>query len=53
MSFFQQSGFQVDDLAKKPIQEWVAAGFADDDGEHIWLTRSGMLLSDSLWSAVL
>ena len=53
ISFFQQSGFQVDDLAKKPIQEWVAAGFADDDGEHVRLTRSGMLLSDSLWSAVL
>ena len=53
MSFFQQSGFQVDDLAKKPIQEWVAAGFAEDDGEHVRLTRSGMLLSDSLWSAVL
>jgi len=40
-------------LAKKPIQEWVAAGFAEDDGEHVRLTRSGMLLSDSLWSAVL
>lgn len=52
-SFFQQSGFQVDDLAKKPIQEWVASGLAEDDGEHVRLTRSGMLLSDSLWSRVL
>ena len=53
LAFFEASGFEVDDLAKKPIQEWVAAGFAEDDGRRIRLTRSGMLLSDSLWSAVL
>ena len=53
LAFFQASGFEVDDLAKKPMQEWVAAGFAEDDGRRIRLTRSGMLLSDSLWSAVL
>ena len=52
-AFFQASGFEVDDLAEKSIQEWVAAGFAEDDGRCIRLTRSGMLLSDSLWSAVL
>ena len=53
LAFFQASGFEVDDLAKKPIQAWVAAGLAEDDGCRIRLTRSGLLLSDSLWSAVL
>ena len=52
-AFFQASGFEIDDLAKKPIQAWVAAGLAEDDGCRIRLTRSGLLLSDSLWSAVL
>ena len=52
-AFFQASGFDVDDLAQKPIQKWIAAGFAVDDGCRIRLTRSGMLVSDSLWPAVL
>ena len=53
VAFLQASGFDVDDLAQKPIQEWIAAGLAVDDGCRIQLTRSGMLVSDSLWPAVL
>jgi oxygen-independent coproporphyrinogen-3 oxidase len=53
LAFFQASGFEVDDLVRKPIEEWVAAGLAEDDGCRVRLTRSGLLLSDSLWSAVL
>jgi oxygen-independent coproporphyrinogen-3 oxidase len=53
LAFLEASGFEVDDLARKPIEEWVAAGLAEDDGCRIRLTRSGLLLSDSLWSSVL
>lgn len=52
-SFFAASGFELEALAGAMIREWVARGFAADDGGRIRLTREGLLFSDSLWAGVL
>ncbi len=52
-AFQNDSGLCFDDLAGEMLREWVANGWAVDDGARIRLTRSGLLLSDSLWSGVL
>jgi oxygen-independent coproporphyrinogen-3 oxidase len=51
--FQNASGLEFDDLAGDLLREWVAKGWAVDDGGRIRLTRSGLLLSDSLWAGVL
>jgi hypothetical protein len=32
---------------------WVDRGLATDDGDHVRLTRAGLLVSDTLWADVL
>jgi oxygen-independent coproporphyrinogen-3 oxidase len=52
-AFQRESGLSFDDLAGDLVRGWVANGWAADDGARIRLTRSGLLLSDSLWEGVL
>jgi oxygen-independent coproporphyrinogen-3 oxidase len=52
-AFRNVSGLEFDALAGDLVREWVANGWAVDDGGRIRLTRSGLLLSDSLWAGVL
>jgi oxygen-independent coproporphyrinogen-3 oxidase len=52
-AFLAASGFDLDALAGPALARWVAAGLAADDGRHVRLTRSGLLVSDALWSDVL
>lgn len=51
--FAAASGFSIEQLAGEPVANWVAAGLAEDDGQTLRLTRAGLLVSDSLWPAVL
>ena len=52
-AFAAASGYSVDELAKDAITRWRLAGLAEDDGETVVLTRTGLLVSDSLWAEVL
>jgi oxygen-independent coproporphyrinogen-3 oxidase len=52
-AFLQASGLPFDDLAGEAVRGWVANGWAVDDGSRIGLTRSGLLVSDSLWGEIL
>ena len=52
-TFRRESGLSFDDLAGDLVRGWVANGWAVDDGARVRLTRSGLLLSDSLWDGVL
>ena len=51
--FCAASGFDLDALAGDAIARWAAAGLATDDGRRVRLTRTGLLVSDALWSDVL
>jgi oxygen-independent coproporphyrinogen-3 oxidase len=52
-AFQAASGFDLDALAGAAIRRWAAAGFAEDDGARVCLTRAGLLVSDALWADVL
>ena len=51
--FLAASGFDLDLVAGGPIRLWIDHGLATDDGEHVRLTREGLLVSDALWAEVL
>ena len=46
--FAEQTGFEIDAIAGERLAEHVRRGFMSDDGERVWLTEEGLLLSDSL-----
>ena len=52
-AFRAATGFEIDELVGGELREWVGNGWAVDDGLRVGLTRSGLLLSDSLWEGVL
>jgi oxygen-independent coproporphyrinogen-3 oxidase len=52
-AFLAASGFALDAVAGGPIRRWTDRGLATDDGEHVRLTREGLLVSDALWAEVL
>lgn len=47
------SGFTPRQLAAKSIDRWIADGLAVEEEGRLWLTRDGLLVSDSLWADVL
>ena len=47
------SGFTPRQLAAKSIDRWIADGLAVEEDGRLWLTRDGLLVSDSLWADVL
>ena len=51
--FLAASGFDLDLVVGGPIRHWIDHGLATDDGEHVRLTREGLLVSDALWAEVL
>ncbi|NCA10388.1 radical SAM family heme chaperone HemW [bacterium] len=53
VAFHAASGFDLDALAGVAIRCWEARGLATDDGRHVRLTRTGLLVSDALWADVL
>ena len=52
-AFLAASGLDLDLVAGGPIRRWSERGLATDDGEHVRLTREGLLVSDALWADVL
>lgn len=47
------SGFTPRQLAAESIDRWIADGLAVEQEGRLWLTRDGLLVSDSLWADVL
>src|SRR5690606_29027432 len=52
-AFAAETGWSVDELAGRELTRYVSLGLIDDDGQRIRLTREGLLISDSLWPALL
>ena len=52
-AFHVASGCDLDAVAGPAVARWVGAGLATDDGQHVRLTRAGLLVSDTLWGDVL
>jgi oxygen-independent coproporphyrinogen-3 oxidase len=51
--FFSRSGFQIDELAARPLQKYIGLGFLADDGDRVRLTRDGLFVSDAIWPELL
>ena len=51
--FCDRTGLEIDDLAGEKIAQFVELGLLQDRGGRICLTREGLLVSDSLWPALL
>jgi oxygen-independent coproporphyrinogen III oxidase len=52
-AFLAASGCDLDAVGGRAVARWVAAGLATDDGRSVRLTRTGLLVSDTLWADVL
>lgn len=52
-AFLSASGVALDAVAGASIRRWTDRGLATDDGEHVRLTREGLLVSDALWADIL
>lgn len=51
--FRVRTGFEVDELADRPLRKFIALGLLADDGERIRLTREGLFVSDAIWPELL
>jgi len=51
--FGRDTGYTVWELAGAEIKNFIAAGFLEENGQSLRLTRRGLLISDSLWPALL
>ncbi len=51
--FEAATGFALDELAGRALPRFVGRGLLADDGRRVFLTRAGLLVSDSLWGELL
>ena len=51
--FTRDTGFNVDELAGEPLSEFAQLGLIEIVGDHIRLTRDGLMISDALWPELL
>ena len=51
--FQTKSGYELDQLVGRELEQFVTAGMLSDDGSTVKLTRKGLLVSDSLWPEIL
>jgi len=51
--FEEATGFRLDALAGPAIDEFLAAGFLEQSGTTLRLSEPGILVSDTLWPALL
>ncbi len=49
VEFAKETGFQVDDLVGPQLARFAELGLVQDGGDNVRLSRSGLLVSDSLW----
>ncbi len=47
------TGFSVERLGGEKLERWIADGLLVRDGQTLRLTRSGLMISDSLWPDLL
>lgn len=52
-SFAQQTGFTVEQLGGQELPRYLDLGLLENDGRRLRLTREGLMISDSLWPALL
>jgi len=52
-AFAERFGYTVEQLAKDAVARFIDAGFFEQQGRTLRLTRDGLLVSDSLWSSIL
>jgi oxygen-independent coproporphyrinogen-3 oxidase len=52
-SFYERTGFHIDELIERPLQKFVELRLLADDGERIKLTREGLFVSDAIWPEML
>ncbi len=52
-TFFERTGFEMDEIAGQEIARLVGLGMLENDGRRVRLTRDGLLVSDSLWPELL
>lgn len=48
-SFAAATGFEIDELAGPALRRFADQGLLEDTGERVRLTRTGLLVSDSMW----
>lgn len=51
--FHDRTGLVLDHFLGQPLRRFVELGLLSDDGQRVHLTREGLLVSDSLWTAFL
>jgi oxygen-independent coproporphyrinogen-3 oxidase len=51
--FLDETGFDVDSLGGDALQRFSALGLLENTGQHLRLTRAGLLISDALWPELL
>lgn len=52
-SFFQETGFKIQDLGGAALQQFLAHGLLEEVHGRLRLTRRGLLISDALWPKLL
>lgn len=52
-TFEQETGFSVEQLSGDPVRRFIDTGLLIQDGDSLRLSRSGLLISDSLWPDLL
>lgn len=52
-SFFQDTGYKIQDLGGAALRQFLAQGLLEEVGERLRLTRRGLLISDALWPKLL
>lgn len=51
--FKNETGYEIEELAREPIQRFIEQGLLFDDGRTVRLSRDGLLISDALWPELL
>ncbi len=51
--FLERTGYEADELFRKPLQKFIGLGLLVDNGERIRLTREGLFVSDAIWPELL
>jgi oxygen-independent coproporphyrinogen-3 oxidase len=52
-AFHRETGYRVEQLVGQSLQKYCNQGLLQQTGDRLQLTRSGLLVSDSLWSEFL
>jgi oxygen-independent coproporphyrinogen III oxidase len=51
--FLERTGWRLEQLAGRPLSEFLALGLIEDRDGQVRLTRSGLMISDAMWAKLL